>query len=155
MRRGLLGLSCLLIGVYVGCGSNADDPDGKAGNSGKGGSAAGSGAAGTASGGFAAVGPSGGAAGTAGASGGAAGTGGGGASGSGGAGAAGGTGGAGGTSLPDGSVPDVIFTYDAPNNPNGDACAATSVTAESLPLDVYIILDRSGSMHDPQGSPSQ
>lgn len=77
----------------------------------------------------------------------------GGSSGSGGVGGASGTGavsgsGAGGSSPTDAAAPDVRFTYDGPVNPDQDACAATTVEAELLPLAIYIMLDRSGSMND-------
>jgi len=60
------------------------------------------------------------------------------------AGAAGGVAGSGGL---DASAPDVDFTYDAPLfDGMQEACAETVVTAEPLPLDLYFMLDTSGSM---------
>lgn len=47
--------------------------------------------------------------------------------------------------FPDGAVPDVEFNYDAPTT-QADACAAVTVGAELVPLDLYVVLDRSGSM---------
>jgi hypothetical protein len=47
-------------------------------------------------------------------------------------------------------VPDVNFQYDAPVEDGSvtqdSACATTSVEAQPVPLDMYIMLDRSGSM---------
>jgi hypothetical protein len=84
-----------------------------------------------------------GAPGTGGGSGGSPGTGGTDGSGSGGASGSGATTG-------DANLPDVKFTYDGPSfDGSEDACAATTVKAEALPLDMYIIFDKSGSMHAP------
>jgi hypothetical protein len=59
------------------------------------------------------------------------------------------TGGSGGSStggsFGDGAIPDVSFNYDAPE-PQQDACAAVTVQAQLTPLDLYVVLDRSGSM---------
>ncbi len=55
-----------------------------------------------------------------------------------------GAGGSGGTVV-DSGIPDVTFNYDAPILVE-DACAATRIEAEPIPLDMYIILDDSGSM---------
>ena len=45
----------------------------------------------------------------------------------------------------DAGIPDVNFTYDAPVITE-DACAATRIEADPIPLDMYIVLDDSGSM---------
>jgi hypothetical protein len=61
-----------------------------------------------------------------------------------------GTGAAGGGGIgADAGIPDVSFTYDGPVEQDGsvgDACAVTSVKADPAPLDMYIMLDNSGSM---------
>ncbi len=54
-----------------------------------------------------------------------------------------GNGGNGGTE--DAGIPDVAFNYDAPVITE-DACAATRIEADPIPLDMYIVLDDSGSM---------
>lgn len=41
---------------------------------------------------------------------------------------------------------DVDFSYDAPGHEGGDACATSSVEAKPLPIDIYLMLDRSASM---------
>jgi hypothetical protein len=41
---------------------------------------------------------------------------------------------------------DVNFTYDAPEQEAGDACATATAEATPVPLDIFIMLDRSGSM---------
>jgi hypothetical protein len=51
----------------------------------------------------------------------------------------------------DANFPDADFSYEAPARP--DACAAVEFTAQRLPLDVYVMLDRSGSMNIPQTLP--
>lgn len=52
---------------------------------------------------------------------------------------------------PDSSIPDVTFQYDAPLRPeSGDACAQSSAIATLKPLDMFVMLDRSGSMNAPQ-----
>ncbi len=51
----------------------------------------------------------------------------------------------------DASYPDVTFDYSAPPEP--DACATSEFPAERLPLDVYLMLDRSGSMNVPEALP--
>lgn len=63
-------------------------------------------------------------------------------------GASGGTGG--GTSGAGGS-PDANFGYDAPVHDASlqDACVDETATAEPIPLDIYFMLDRSGSMTQP------
>ncbi|MEZ4373372.1 MAG: vWA domain-containing protein [Polyangiaceae bacterium] len=55
-----------------------------------------------------------------------------------------GNGGSGG-SVEDAGIPDVNFTYDAPVIVE-DACAATRIEADPVPVDMYIVLDKSGSM---------
>ncbi len=51
----------------------------------------------------------------------------------------------------DASYPDVSFDYEAPPEP--DACATSRFPAERLPLDMYVMLDRSGSMNLPEALP--
>jgi hypothetical protein len=52
--------------------------------------------------------------------------------------------------VPDaGDWPDVVFEYDPGDAGEPDACASTTVTAEPIPLDLVIILDRSLSMVEP------
>lgn len=139
----------LTIGLFGGCGSSDDD-----GSSGTGGTGA---AAGGAAGGSSGTG--GGSSGAAGTGGGSGTGGGGGAAGSGGGSAGtGNAGGMGGWPDPDAgpdaseqdaapdAVPDVDFGYDAPVQEAGDACATATAQAEPVPLDIYIMLDRSGSM---------
>ncbi len=130
MFRVGLGTSLLvaLAGVWAGC-SGTDN----AGIAGTGAVGAGSGNAGAGAGGTAAS------SGNAGASGGGAVGGFGGGANSGGIGAGGPT---------DSGIPDVAFTYDG-NLPEEDACAAVTVTAQLVPLDLYVVLDRSGSMVNP------
>ena len=105
----------------------------------------GSGTGGTAAAGSGGAAATGGAAGTAGSSGG----GGGGA----GVGATGGSGGAaaGGTGGQDAGSADADFGYDAPVHDVTlqDACVDETVSAEPVPLDIYFMLDRSGSMTQP------
>jgi hypothetical protein len=55
------------------------------------------------------------------------------------------------TPIFDANFPDAQFSYEAPDRP--DACASVEFAAERLPLDVYIMLDRSGSMNIPQSFP--
>lgn len=123
------------MGHFMGCGSSGGSGVGSGGSAASaGGGNAGS--AGAASGGSSSGGEGGSAASGAGGSG----TGGSAASGSGGSSAATG----------DSGIPDVVFTYDAPVDDGGvtqdSACAATSVEAQLAPLDMYVMLDRSGSM---------
>ncbi|MBK9000164.1 MAG: VWA domain-containing protein [Myxococcales bacterium] len=142
--RAWASLVCLVCGGYfAACSTNGE------------GGAAGSGGGGGAIGGSAGSG-------TGGASGGGTTSGGGGASSggapsggapSGGAPSGGGssTGGAagGGGAPADAGIPDVTFSYDGPVEDDGsigDACAATTVKAEPAPLDMFIMLDNSGSM---------
>ena len=52
--------------------------------------------------------------------------------------------------------PDVVFTYDPPPLPPVtpvDACALGSMEAVPAALDMYVVLDRSGSMNLPQAMP--
>jgi hypothetical protein len=60
----------------------------------------------------------------------------------------------GGTVVPpvDAGWPDVVFTYDAGDVGEPDACASTTVSAEPIPLDLIIVVDRSGSMNEPEWS---
>lgn len=74
----------------------------------------------------------------------------------GGGGAAGSFGGGGsGGSGADAGVADVSFSYDGPveDDGGGEACAAVTVKAEPVPLDLYVVLDRSGSMVNPSLGP--
>ncbi len=70
-------------------------------------------------------------------------------------GGAGGLGNSNGVSQPNGSGTGLnggTFAGGGGNTPNGGVgggCAGTSVTAEKIPLDMYIMLDQSGSMTDP------
>ena len=129
----------LVVGLAVGCGSG--DSESASGGTGGAGAVGGAGGSGGASAG------SGGGAGDSGAGGG---TGGGTATG--GSSGTGGNGGwpnpdAGGSSSGDADVPDVDFTYDAPANDGFvEACAEVVAKAEPLPLDLYFMLDTSGSM---------
>ncbi len=58
-----------------------------------------------------------------------------------------GSGGSGGSGAgpQDAGIPDVVFTYDAPVIVE-EACAATRIEADPIPVDMYIVLDKSGSM---------
>lgn len=48
---------------------------------------------------------------------------------------------------PDANTPDVDFSYDAPIQDVGiEACATANVEAKLKPLDMYFMMDRSGSM---------
>lgn len=55
-----------------------------------------------------------------------------------------------GTSTVDGNIPDVRFSYDAPVRDvaltTDSACASTGGTASLQPVDMFVMLDRSGSM---------
>lgn len=63
------------------------------------------------------------------------------------AGQGGGAAGQGGSGQGGSQVPDADFTYDAPNlDVAQEACAVVKVKAEPLPLDLYFMLDTSGSM---------
>ena len=130
---GVVGVTWLLA---VSCGGTDDDATVPFG-SGTGGAAA---AAGSSGGGDAGASASGGGAGDAG-------TGGGSAQG----GSGGAFGGSGGGTWPDGGPedagPDVDFKYDAPIYDGFvEACVETVAKAEPLPLDLYFMLDTSGSM---------
>ncbi len=124
-------------GAWIGC-------SGTEGGGGAGTGAAGGGAAAGAAG----IGASAGAAGTS--SGGGAGTSSGGGAGTSSGGAAGSGSGGGPT---DAGFPDVNFTYDGSGVVEEDACAAVTVAAELVPLDLYVVLDRSGSMVNPSLGP--
>ena len=78
--------------------------------------------------------------------------------GGGGSSAAGGSGGSGGTTdggsiLPDANVPDTLpVNPEAATDvfvPDGDSCLKTSAKAEPFPLDMYVMMDQSGSMGAP------
>lgn len=49
----------------------------------------------------------------------------------------------------DASIPDVSFSYDAPYAKDGDACAETKGVATKKQVDMFVMLDRSGSMNYP------
>lgn len=51
----------------------------------------------------------------------------------------------------DASFPDVAFVYDPPEPE--EACARSEFLAEPLPVDLYVMLDRSGSMNIPMSLP--
>ncbi|MFO0679510.1 MAG: hypothetical protein U0169_23490 [Polyangiaceae bacterium] len=55
--------------------------------------------------------------------------------------------------VPDATFPDVTFAYDAPvrdvDLSRDSACAFTSASATHVPLDLVVMLDRSGSMINP------
>ncbi len=74
---------------------------------------------------------------------------------SGSSGSSGTSGSSGSSGFPDSSIPDVQFAYDAPVRPASDACAQTSAVATLKPLDMFVMLDRSGSMNEPQNEPAQ
>ncbi len=141
MRKALLTATCFAIAgsFFYGCSSSGN-------GGGSGGGAAAGGAAGGGIGGSGNQSGAGGAAGS--------GTGGSGnQSGTGGGGNAAGTGSGGGSGggVQDAGIPDVTFYYDGPINDDGgvtqdSACAATTAQAEPLDLDMYIMLDQSGSM---------
>lgn len=134
-------LLCLLFGGYfAACGvDSSGGSDGGSSGTGTGGASGGSaGAGGSATGGS----PSGGSAGSP--SGGSGGSPSGGSGGSPSGGAS-----SGGSGALDAGIPDVTFSYDGPVEDDGsigDACAATTVKAEPAPLDMFIMLDNSGSM---------
>jgi hypothetical protein len=140
--RGLwLGVAtvALVSAGFAGCGGGGDS----SGSGAFGGSAAN---AGTSAGGSAGS--------SAGGSGNAGGSSNGGSSGSGNGGSGNGGSGNGGSSgtFGDAGVPDVQFTYDGPNT-QPDACASVTVDAQLVPLDLYVVLDRSGSMVNPALGP--
>ena len=157
MRRRILWSAgvFLVSGAYAGCSDSSDAPaaagsTGTGAASGVGAAGGASGASGASTGGAGAIGVGGssGAIGGSGASSGSTGT-------TGGASGASGTLGVGGTGPSDAALPDVIFNYDArPQDTGvGDGCASVTARAEASPLDMYIILDNSGSMHEPQPQP--
>ncbi len=141
MKRFAIGLTCIVAatGYVVGCGStsgtvNRGNQGGSAGNGvGASGGTTGSGGSGASSSGGSGASSSGGS----------------GASSSGGSGASG-SGGSGASGSQDSGIPDVVFNYDGPADDGGfntDAsCAEVTAKAEPLPLDLYVVLDRSGSM---------
>ncbi len=150
MRRIALGLACIVaVGGYIaGCGSTGGTASGgSTGGFSSGGAAASGGAIGLGGGGASSGGSG---ASTSGGSGGsgASSSGGSGATGSGGADAS--AGGSGATGSQDAGVPDVVFSYDGPADDGGfntDAsCQDFTAKADPLPLDIYVVLDRSGSM---------
>lgn len=127
MNKRWLGVLCVgsLLGVWAGCGSSgsggvAGNDDGSVGNGGS--SASGNGGSGN--------------------------VGIGGLSGGTGVGSTGNGGSGTGAGPGDGGLPDVEFTYDGPGEQK-EACAAITVQAQLVPLDLYVVLDRSGSMVNP------
>ncbi len=58
----------------------------------------------------------------------------------------------------DANFPDVTFNYDAPLGDGAltpdSACVTATARASSVPLDLYVMLDRSGSMNLPQPLPA-
>ncbi len=61
-----------------------------------------------------------------------------------------------GVDWPPRDYPDIDFVYDPPPPPDltpEDACGKTSIQTAPIPLDMYIVLDRSGSMNLPQLMP--
>jgi hypothetical protein len=127
MNTRWLGVLCVgsLLGVWAGCGSSgsggvAGNDDGSVGNGGS--SATGNGGSGN--------------------------IGIGGLSGGTGVGSTGNGGSGTGAGPGDGGLPDVEFTYDGPGEQK-EACAAVTVQAQLVPLDLYVVLDRSGSMVNP------
>ena len=140
----LAGAACLLLFTAYACGGTEDDSGTLFNNGGSGGGTSGSGGAAASSG------TGGGQSGAAGKAG-AAGVGGGGTGATAGTGGGAGwpTGGSGGGATEGGTdaPADVNFGYDAPSSDGYvEACAETVVTAEPLPLDLYFMLDTSGSM---------
>lgn len=116
-----MGSGVLLLAM-VACGGSTSSSEGTGGTSSGGTSGGGTSSGGTSGGGTSSGGTSGGGAGGSSATGGAAG---------------------------DAGIPDVSFNYDGPVEDDGsvgDACAATTVSAEPAPLDMYIMLDNSTSM---------
>jgi hypothetical protein len=131
MRGALLGGVCLVTAYFFGCSSNGSNSQATGGVAGSEvGGSGGSPFGGSSNGGDSGAG--------------AVGQGGSAASGQ------GGTAAVGGTSNQDADVPDVVFNYDAgieDSSVNQDsACAATTVEANPVPLDMYIMQDKSGSM---------
>lgn len=57
----------------------------------------------------------------------------------------------------DATLPDVAFSYRGPETDaalsRDSACASATTVAEPLPLDLYVMLDRSGSMNIPKPLP--
>jgi hypothetical protein len=144
MKRAFLyvsSLSLLAAILWGGCSSNNDQmfsavaaKDAATGDTSVGGKAGNAGSAGAAVGG---------AAGSAGNAGTGATSGGGGQAGS-------SLGGSGGAEVEPEAGPDVDFSYDAPPDIAPEACATVNVEAKLKPLDMYFMIDRSGSM---SGSP--
>ncbi len=131
-----------LVGAWLfcaGCGSTDGSPSANRVDAGAGGGGTG----GTADAGSGGATATGGASGTAGSA----------AGGEGGAGATGGSGGAatGGAGGQDAGSFDADFSYDAPTHDTTlqDACVDETVSAKPVPLDIYFMLDRSGSMTQP------
>ncbi len=144
MRRIALGLACVVVagGYVVGCGGSGGTSNGTGGH---GGSGTGATAGTTGSGGNAGSPGTGGSSGSGAGGNAGSGNGGSGNSGNGGSGNSGNGGSGGG--IQDASVPDVVFSYDGPSDDGQqEACADLHVDAQPQPLDMYVVLDRSGSM---------
>ncbi|MEB2322424.1 MAG: VWA domain-containing protein [Sorangiineae bacterium] len=144
LALGLIGLVSIGGLTAIGCGTSGGDAQlGGGGAAGKAGSSSGGGAGAPASGGAS------GAAGTAGGGSGTGGTSGG--SGTGGTSGGSGTGGSGTGGGPNDAGLDVEFSYDGPIDDGGfnsdSSCAATTAETKPLPLDMYVMLDQSGSMN--------
>lgn len=151
MQRVVLALACLAMaaGGVGGCGSTAGSPSGPGGHGGSAGSGVGGNAGSAASGGSDSGSSGSGGSDASGASG----APGGGASGASGASGGGASGDSGAPDASDAGIPDVVFSYDGPTDDGGfnpDAsCAEVTAKAQLLPLDLYVVLDRSGSMVNP------
>lgn len=59
----------------------------------------------------------------------------------------GGSGGNAGGTIPDAGVSDSAIVVDAPSNVDAESCAADSYEGQLVMLDMYLMLDRSGSMN--------
>ncbi len=142
---GLAYLALIATFAVAGCSAGGNDTAGAGGSGGGSGSGSGGGAGVSGSGGSGGAGGSGGSS----AAGGSAGASSGGSAGSGAGGSAGTSSGGSGGGPADAGL-DVVFSYDGPVDDGGfntDAsCADVTAKAEPLPLDLYVVLDRSGSM---------
>lgn len=145
--RHLTSWLCLALTASLSACSADGDSAGSGGNGAFGGS--GGSSAGTNNGGASGAGATAGSSASGGSGNGGSGAGGSGAGGSGATSGSSGNGGNGGTE--DAGFPDATFTYDAPIIVE-DACAATRIEADPIPLDMYFVLDDSGSMRLPQSS---
>ncbi len=148
MRPTQVFLIATSVAALSGCSAGGDSA-GSGGSGTFGGSGGSSASGGTTNGGTSGAGASGGSSASGGSGNGGSTAGGSSSGGSGNNGGSAGNGGNGGSQ--DAGLPDVAFTYDAPVS-EPDACAATRIEAEPLPLDMYFVLDDSGSMRLPQTS---